>query len=133
MESRFTALASVMLAMWTRPAWSAEIHPKVTSKRSTEFWITLCSAAALGAASAVTGGVALSLRGSAASKCNFDRNYCATAAGQSDASQARTLAWVSTGLLAGALVTAGVAFILPKTNVTVEITPTGSVGVHAPF
>ncbi len=115
------------------PAAPNAPHAALKMKRSGAFWVTIAGAGAFVGTSVATGAVALALRNSAASKCNFDRNYCATTDGLAEASGARTMAWVSTGFLAGAIVTAAVAFILPKTNVAFAVAPTGAIEVRARF
>ena len=65
-------------------------------------------------ASAVTGGLAWSAHESAASKCSAATGFCADPGGVSDASHARTLAWVSTATLLGGVAAGVVAFALPR-------------------
>ena len=78
------------------------------------------------AASAVTGGIAWSAHESAGQKCSGSTGFCADPTGVSDASRARTFAWVSTVTLGAGVIAGVVAFALPRNErVTVGAIPGG--------
>ena len=94
----------------TQPASPSNEAPR----RSTAFYYTLGGAGALLLTSAITGIVALSNDHYVSSHCSSDRDFCTVSDAGDAASRARTFAWVSTGTLAAAGITALVAFLLPK-------------------
>ena len=85
--------------------------------RSTAFWVTLGSAAALFATSAVTGIVALNADAYVKDNCSGARDFCRVSDAGDAATRAKTFAWASTLTLAGGAVATLVAFMLPREQV----------------
>jgi hypothetical protein len=100
--------------------------PHVEKYRSATFYVLGTVAIASLAASAVTGGIAWSAHESAGQKCSGSTGFCADPTGVSDASRARTFAWVSTVTLGAGVIAGVVAFALPRNErVTVGAIPGG--------
>jgi hypothetical protein len=104
------------------------VHP-VDRERSPAFYVLGSVGIASLVASAVTGGIAWSAHESVAQKCSESTGFCADPSGISDASRARTFAWVSTATLGVGVVGVVVALVLPmKTRLTVG-TSAGGAGI----
>ena len=85
-------------------------------RRSPAFWYTLGGSGVLLATSVVTGIIALSNDHYVSDHCSQPRDFCTVTDAGDAASRAHTFAWVSTGTLAAAGVTALVAFLLPRAH-----------------
>jgi hypothetical protein len=64
----------------------------------------------------ITGGLALAAQSSADHVCNMSSGYCSDTSGPSDASRARTLAWVSTVSLGAAMAATVIAIVWPRAH-----------------
>jgi hypothetical protein len=96
--------------------------PPPATRRSTAFYVLGGLAGASLVASAVTGGLAWSAHESVASKCNTAIDFCTDPSGVSDASRARTFAWISTGTLVGGAVLGILTFALPLREPVAPVT-----------
>jgi hypothetical protein len=114
------------------PAYSPAVYvplppPEPATRRSTAFYVLGGLAGASLVASAVTGGIAWAAHESVASKCSTATDFCSDPSGISDASRARTFAWISTGTLVAGGVLGILTFALPLrepvTPVTLGVAP----------
>ncbi len=106
----------------TGPVW----HPPPPTHKTAAFYALGGLAVASAGASIVTGILAWSAHQSVQGECNPDRGYCSSPSGPDDASRARTMAWVSTVTLAGAVVAGTLALVLPLSapdTATVSLAP----------
>jgi hypothetical protein len=108
--------------------------PPPATRRSTAFYVLGGLAGASLVASAVTGDIAWSAHESVASKCSSQTDFCSDPTGISDASRARTFAWLSTGTLAAGAVLGVLTFALPLSEpVTVGVAPAPGAGGTVAF
>lgn len=87
--------------------------PREVRGRSTAFWALLAGGGASLGVSLLTGIMALDAKGYVDDNCSPTRDFCRVDDATSEASRARTLAWVSTATLVVGLAAGAVAFLLP--------------------
>ena len=115
------------------PRISSPYPTHVASHRSTGFWIVSGLGIAAATTSGVTGVLALTAHQSVQQECNTDRGYCSSPNGPSDASRARTMAWVSTITLGGAIVAGAVAIALPLSETFAVTASAGGLSVSGRY
>ena len=104
-------------------------QPREIRGRGTAFWITLAGGGAALTTSLVTGLMALDANAYVNDTCSTDRDFCRAPDAASEASRAKTMAWVSTATLVVGLAAVGVAFLLPlEKKSIVAVTPGGLAG-----
>jgi hypothetical protein len=110
------------------PTGEAHVWRSIEKRRTPAFYVVGGLGLAAGATSLVTGVIALSAHMSVQQECNTGRDYCPPN-GQDDATRARTMAWVSTGTLAGAALATVVALLLPLSEREVTRVSLGGGGI----
>ena len=82
---------------------------------------------------AITGGLALAAQSSADHVCNMSTGFCSDPSGPSDASRARTLAWVSTVSLGAAMAATVIAVVWPRAHDAAPGVGVNGAGLWASF